>query len=254
MRLGLSVILFFIILAPLAGLGDESASFTVDVKLRGTGVSALEVNIVCGPADSFETRDAIPVDSSRSFAIPVPAGQVTICELSARSLPGHQLKFLGDGGSEFDPDSPGCRFTGIRAGHSNFCQIQVENQETSLTVFKRWIGTSKREESVAVYLDCGRGLDHAPLSINEGAPGAWSLDVNDADGFSCTVTEEESEAWIADTSDCENLLIFPGAREECTLVNTKVVKMIEMLNRYGLVIMILVFMGVGGFAARKFIP
>ena len=54
-------------------------------------------------------------------------------------------------------------------------------------------------------------------------------------------------------SDCEDLVILPGASEECTVVNTKVVKMIDMLNRYGLVIMILVFMVVGGFAARKVI-
>jgi hypothetical protein len=38
------------------------------------------------------------------------------------------------------------------------------------------------------------------------------------------------------------------------MVNTKVVKMIEMLNRYGLVIMILVFMVVGMIAARRFVP
>jgi hypothetical protein len=37
------------------------------------------------------------------------------------------------------------------------------------------------------------------------------------------------------------------------VVNTKVVKMIEMLNRYGLFIMIGVFMVVGGLAARKVI-
>jgi hypothetical protein len=38
------------------------------------------------------------------------------------------------------------------------------------------------------------------------------------------------------------------------MVNTKVVKMIQMLNRYGLVIMILVFLIAGMFAARRMMP
>lgn len=68
------------------------------------------------------------------------------------------------------------------------------------------------------------------------------------------MSEEKNDAWISETSDCSDLLILPGAEEECTVVNTKVVKMIEVFNRYGLVIMILAFMAVGGLAARKMIP
>ena len=138
-------------------------------------------------------------------------------------------------------------------GHSNFCQIQVENQDTSLTVFKHWIGTSENEDDVTVFLDCGDDGSYEPRPVNSDRPVTWDLTVNDANGFLCGVSEPSDDSFIADTSDCQELLILPGAREECTVVNTKVVKMIEMLNRYGLFIMIGVFMVVGGLAARKVI-
>ena len=176
-----------------------------------------------------------------------------VCRLTPQRLPGHELGFLGDGGSQFEAEAPGCTFSNVRRGHSNFCQIRVEDQETTLTVFKDWIGTSERESDSRISLDCGNGRNYPRLAINTDKPGAWMLTVDRDDGFLCSVSEREGDGYIADISDCQDLLILPGADEECTIVNTKVVKMIEMLNRYGLVAMILVFMAVGGIAARRVI-
>ena len=253
MRIQTLALLSLLFLAPSMAKSEEVVLFTVDVKLRGTGVEALDVAIDCDLEPPLSLDISIPVDSSRTVTVPAPADREMTCLLNAQPLPGHQLSFLGDGGSIFDADSPGCRFTGIRRGHSNFCQVEVEKQETSLTVFKRWIGASKKEQDVDVFLDCGEGRSYRALSINAGEPESWRVDVGLADGLVCSVSEEDSDSWISDTGDCRNLLILPGAREECTVVNTKVVKMIEMLNRYGLVVMILVFMIVGGFAARRII-
>jgi len=233
---------------------DDFASFTVDVKLRGSGVEHLDVQLRCGPGQPLVLEFEIPVDSSQTFTVPAPGGQSIDCSLTADPVVGQRLSFLGDGGSIFDPDGPGCRFMDVRGGHANFCQIQVESQETSLTVFKHWIGTSDPVDDVAVSLDCGSELRLEDLPLNKGKPGKWLLDVTDAEGIICRVREEKGDSYLSDTSDCDDLLIRPGAREECTVVNTKVVKMIEMLNRYGLVIMILAFMVVGGFAARKAMP
>lgn len=233
---------------------DDFASFTVDVNLRGAGVETLDVRVACGPGDVFTLDLEVPVDSTRSFTVPVNEGQELACTLTASPVVGQELSFLGDGGSDFDPESAACRFTSVRGGHANFCQIQVESQETSLTVFKHWIGTSEEEDDVAMRLDCGEGFGPEVLEINKGKPGKWLLDVGVAEGVRCRVREAQDESYTSDTSDCVDLLIRPGAREECTVVNTKVVKMIEMLNRYGLVIMILAFMVVGGFAARRAMP
>ena len=244
----------FLVLGATGARAEDFATFTVDVNLRGAGVETLDVQLRCGPGQPLRLDFTIPVDSSRTFTVPAPGGREIECSLTASPIVGQSLSFLGEGGSTFDPDAPGCRFIGIRGGHANFCQVRVESQETSLTVFKHWIGTSQPVEDVAVSLDCGQGMELETLPLNKGKPGKWLLDVMDAEGVRCRVTEEKGDSYFSDTSDCEDLLIRPGAREECTVVNTKVVKMIEMLNRYGLVIMILAFMVVGGFAARKAMP
>lgn len=251
-----AVFLFFALVAflPQFAVAEEIALFTVDVNLSGTGVEQVEVLLECDLDRPFSLRFSVPVDSTRAYTVPVPEGREVNCRiLTTDELPGHQLGYLGDGGSHFEVDGPGCTFTGVQQGHSNFCQIQVENQDTSLTVFKRWIGTSERENDVRVMLDCGNGRTYEPQRVNGDTPVTWQLNVDSADGFLCRVTEPGSDSYIGDASDCENLLILPGAREECTVVNTKVVKMIEMLNRYGLFVMIAVFMVVGGLAARRVI-
>lgn len=232
---------------------NEIALFTVDVKLKGTGLEALDVNLKCELERPLSLDFRIPVGESRTFTVPVPAEGGESCILTTLALPAHLLRYLGDGGSTYDVEAEGCRFTGIERGHSNFCQIQVESQETSLTVYKHWVGTSEPENDVQAMLDCGQGGRYATKKINLRKSASWSLEVNTADGLTCSVSEPESDDYTADTSDCESLVIPAGAEEECTIVNTKVVKMIEALNRYGLVVMILVFMVVGGFAARRFV-
>lgn len=238
---------------PALAFPEEIALFTVDVKLSGTGVDRLVVMLKCESETPISLEFPVPVDSSRTYTAPVPAGPGTRCSITTAPLPGHQLRFLGDGGSRFEADGPGCTFTDVMRGHSNFCQIQVENQDTSLTVFKHWIGTSSNEGDVRVFLDCGNDGSYEPKLVNADRPASWKLNVNNAEGFLCAVSEPSDDTYVADTSDCQDLLILPGAREECTVVNTKVVKMIEMLNRYGLFIMIGVFMIVGGLAARRVI-
>lgn len=230
---------------------QEFATFTVDAMLGDSGLSSIDVNISCESESPVSFDVNIPAGGSKAVTVPAPGGREMICTVISHPLPGRQLRYLGDGGSSITDESQGCRFTGVRGGHHNFCQVQVEDQETSLTVFKHWIGTSARENDVEAYLDCGPAMSSRTRFINVGKPARWSLEVHSETGITCTVTEQESDAWVQDTSDCENLLIAPGAEEECTIVNTKVVKMIEMLNRYGLVLMIAAFMVVGGFAARR---
>jgi hypothetical protein len=253
MRWLLFSLLFYLVGSVPVLAANEIAFFTVDVKLKGTGLEALDVNFRCDFDQPLSLDFRIPIDDSRTFTVPIPAEGGRSCVLTTGSLPAHTLRYLGDGGSIFDEEAEGCRFTGIERGHSNFCQIQVESQETSLTVYKHWVGTSEPEPDVRAMLDCGQGGRYEVKRINLRKSATWSLVITSADGLTCSVSEPESEDYMADTSDCQDLVILAGAEEECTIVNTKVVKMIEALNRYGLVVMILVFMVVGGFAARRFV-
>ena len=114
-----------------------------------------------------------------------------------------------------------------------------------LTVYKKWIGASGDEGSVEIHLSCGPKDAFEPRRIDRNQPDGWEVRDVPPDGLTCSVREIERETFIADVEDCHDLLVLPGEEAECTIVNTKVVKRIDMLNRYGLIMMIAVMLGAG---------
>ncbi len=243
----------FLFFAACSVSADETAHFTVDVKLDESSARALEVTLDCRQGSSVNVSADVPPGESKTFSIPVRENREVACKLGARPLPGQQLSFLGDGGSKVDLLEDGCLFSGVMPGHSNFCQIQIQNQTTSLTVYKKWIGAQSEEADVQILLACKQDFQNEPRLINADVPGEWVINTSDPDGILCDVYEVERRDFIADISDCQDLLIRPGTREECTMVNTKVVKMIQMLNRYGLVVMIMLFLAAGLYAANRMV-
>ena len=237
---------------------DEPAVFTVDGRLGDSAVEGLQVALECRvvPGDEpLASRSAwLPSEGTAQFEVVVPPDADVGCYISAEAPPGLELRYRGDGGSAADIGGEGCRFSEVRPGHANFCQIQGRSQGTSITVYKKWIGAREREPDVRIDLVCAGQRAQEGRDVNSGMPGQWSLEVSDPEGIVCNVVEPGSDDYVPDSRDCQNLLILPGSEEECTLVNTKVVKMIDMLNRYGLAIMILVFMVAGMLAARRFVP
>lgn len=249
-------------LAPQVGMTQDAAqtsaaSFTVDAALGGDSGQKVNVVLSCRSAAGEEVHSdqaTLGDGETVEFRLPGPADGGLECTVTAGQAAGLNIGYRGDGGSEADISEAGCRFLGVALGHANFCQVRVEAQTTSITVYKKWIGARGDEDDVLARLRCGGTALPEPLSINAGRPGTWTLDLTDADGILCDVTEDEREDFVPDMTDCRDLLVLPGAQEECTLVNTKVVKMIDMLNRYGLAIMIAVFAVAGMLAARKFVP
>jgi hypothetical protein len=231
-----------------------TAAFTVDVKLGDTPLELLQVTLNCFEGDDRRLSARIPPGESRTFSIPVPAGRSLDCLLGALPISGQRLAFRGDGGSEVVLTDEGCLFSGVQGGHANFCQIEIEQERTSLTVYKNWIGTANAEPDVEIQLLCNGGGTRGARHINQNRPGGWDLQVSDPEGLECDVFERERDDFRADISDCQDLIIRPGAQEECTMVNTKVVKMIQVLNRYGLVVMVAVFAIAGMIAARRMVP
>jgi len=128
----------------------------------------------------------------------------------------------------------------------------TESASGQILVYKKWIGASGKEADVEIVLNCEGQKGFESRWINRDEPSGWQLTNLPSAGEFCSVIEDERDTFIADTSDCRNLLVLPGQLTECTMVNTKLVKRIEMLNRYGLVIMIAVMLGAGLAATRKF--
>jgi hypothetical protein len=118
-------------------------------------------------------------------------------------------------------------------------------------VFKKWVGATGQEAAVEIQLVCQGLEEFHSLKVNEDKPDGWLIADLPAGGRNCTVHEEVRDSYIPDESDCRNLLVLPGSSVECTLVNTKRVKRIEMLNRYGIIMMIAFILGAGLAAVHR---
>ena len=239
--------------ATAAATDTVSARFTVDAKVDNSILSQLEVRLSCTGATPVQQQAAIDFDGSHEFAVSLDDARSAICTLAAVVPNNQDVSYVGDGGSAIKLDGRGCHFTGVKAGHSNFCQVHVEKEATRLTVYKNWIGGKDDVPNVNIHLICNQELQGNPKWINSDIPQTWELEVSDVNGIRCGVYEVELDTFKADESDCSNLLILPGVDEECTLVNTKVVKRIEVLNRYGLAAMILVMLGAGLLAIKRMV-
>ena len=247
------------LMAGASGLcADEPASFTVDARLGEGSVEELQVRLDCraaGDAEPSAVQSArLPRDGTAIFEVVVPPAASWACDVFADALQGMEVRYRGDGGSDADIGESGCRFTGVRAGHANFCQIQTRSQVTSITVYKKWIGGSGEEQDVRVSLECESGEYSGVRYINEGSPNGWDITDIDPEGILCNVQEAVRETYRPDIIDCQGLLVLPGKGEECTMVNTKIVKRIEMLNRYGKVVMTVLVLLIGLLAVKRLSP
>ena len=137
------------------------------------------------------------------------------------------------------------------------CQAQVKGLGSTLPdaaevlVYKKWVGAAGDEEAVQIQLMCKGAGEFHPLSVNEDQPDGWLIADVPESGQTCSVLESVRDSFIPDDRDCRNLLVLPGTSVECTLVNTKRVKRIEMLNRYGVVMLIALIFGAGLAAVHR---
>jgi len=145
-----------------------------------------------------------------------------------------------------------CCQAAVAAANASATAPALDQATVGLQVYKKWIGASGDEADVEIHLSCPPRTAFEPRFINRDHPDGWQIEQVPADGIFCSVHEIERETFIADATDCHGLLVIPGQDVECTMVNTKVVKRIDMLNRYGLVMMIAVMLGAGLAAVRKF--
>ncbi len=241
----------------LAVVDAGSASFTVDARVDHAILAQLDVRLSCDSATPARQQVTLAFDGTHEFTVSIQAAGRAAggasCTLVALLPTGQNVSYVGDGGSVIELDEQGCHFTGVAAGHANFCQVRVEKEATRLTVYKKWIGGTGAEPNVNIHLACNGETQGVALWINSDSAQSWELEVSDPNGIRCSVYEDELDTFRADQSDCSDLLILPGADEACTLVNTKVVKRIDMLNRYGLVAMILVMLTAGLLAIKRMV-
>jgi hypothetical protein len=224
-----------------------AATITVDLSRKTQRPAALPVHLEC--EGGGRRSGDLAASGTLVFRVDPRDGA---CRVSADPVPGRQLVYRADGGSDSDDGESGCLFSRIATEDTNFCLVLLQDEITRVSVFARWIGANGEEAPVEAHLFCEGMGSFDPVWVNQKDANGWRLPNVPTGGVICDVVEVRREEFLADMSDCRDLLVMPGAHEECTLVNTKIVKRIEMLNRYGKVVMVVIFLAVGLLAARRF--
>ena len=250
-RAGLTALLWL----PLAVLAQQESRVTLEVDLQyETGLlGQVEAELLCSSGEPGRRRFEWTGAGVRPVAIDGIRDGQTNCQLRALTPVGYSAAYAASSPGVSRADENGCQFARISTGDDLRCRIEVSQEPVTITVYKKWLGASGEEDDVRISLECESGEYSGVRYINDGSPDGWQITGVDPEGVLCNVYEAERESYRPDIIDCQGLLIRPGKGEECTMVNTRIVKRIEMLNRYGRAIMILVMLVAGLIAVRRFV-
>lgn len=188
---------------------------------------------------------------------PVPAGYAESYAASEGT---------GVAGSVTD-DEFGCHFDDVQEG-AFVCEVTDTLEPVEIEVTKEWIGDL---EAAGVTPDAGAswtcenvrssasdttlGTEGGSLTFSGNPDTEFASPIfPDFGGTSvCSVTENVPfDAVETDDSDCANLPVSLGQGNSCTITNLVFFEGIPTLNRYGLALLVLLMLGAGGFAYRRF--
>ncbi len=229
-----------------------AAQVSVDARFRDSLLKELMLELSCGPGDTNRKTLVLSSDEVFDWTTGSLQDPVSSCRLVARLPKGYTAAYRVDGVTQSGSAQRGCQFTGITEGEHRACGIVVTQDPVELMVYLEWIGPSGEEEDVRVSLECESGEYSGYRYVNEGKPDGWEIRNIDPEGILCNVSELVRDNFRPDIIDCQGLWVLPGKGEECTLTNTKIVKRIEMLNRYGQIVMAVLVFGIGLAAIRRF--
>lgn len=90
--------------------------------------------------------------------------------------------------------------------------------------------------------------------IGNPAEDAFQTFANWDGGTECSVTERTVDSGVeTDSSDCQDIVLFPGDDAACTIVNTRLYEGIPTLSNHGLALLVLMMLGLGLVAYRRFV-
>jgi hypothetical protein len=246
------LLLLLLISLPLQGQESTLATISVTGQFSERLLPVLKFDLSCGQGHPENGTFTLAGAGKLELDIADFENPRASCRVTADLPRGYTAVYSASGDSGPLADRKGCRFTRITAGHGNQCRIEVTQDPVTLTVYNKWIGASGDEADIRVSLDCESGEYSGSRYINEGSPKGWEIRNVDPDGILCNVSESVRDNFSPDIIDCQGLYILPGKGEECTMFNTKIVKRIETLNRYGKFLMIFLVLAIGLAAAKRF--
>ena len=233
------------------GQGGVQASIVVELQFDPDEPGTAGIDLLCSFGDLRQREFTLSSGEKLELSLVdfnTPGGT---CQLRVLPVPGYSTDYSVQGEAAYRADHNGCQFFPIKDGQFNTCLILLTQDPVKLTVYKKWIGGSGEEDDVQVSLECENGDYSGYRTINEGSPDGWEISRFDPEGILCNVSETVRDTFRPDIIDCQGLYIRPGRGEECTMINTKIVKRIEMLNRYGKIVMIVLVLIVGLVAVKR---
>ena len=241
----------FVVL-PAWAQNDPAAAIRLEAQFDPRLLEQVEVDVLCSSGQLREQTFSLVAGERLALTPGFFVSGKTDCQIRANPKAGYSVVYSARSAGTSSADRNGCHFSRLATADKAHCLATITQNSVPLTVYKKWVGGSGEENDVKINLECESGKYSGSRFINEGSPGGWEIEDIDPEGILCNVSEVVRDTFEPDIIDCQGLWILPGKGEECTLLNTKIVKRIEMLNRYGKLIMIVLVLGIGLVAVRRF--
>lgn len=164
-------------------------------------------------------------------------------------------------------EADGCFYDLIEGG-AFACALTNTLDPVEVVVSKEWVGDVEQIEA-AVGLQASASYScydvlTAPDGVLTTAQGSLFFSGNSTDTIGglypwwngspyCVISETGVDSSVeSDDSDCASVPIAPGLDGACTIVNTMFFEGIPTLNRYGLILLALLMLGVGAIGFRRY--
>jgi hypothetical protein len=243
---------------------EGAGRFTVIKDFSDDNTATVDVTISCNTGLPLTQEFAISEGNQVTFIVEsYEAGEMD-CVITEEVPEGYTPSYFnGDINS-----AESCVFEEVGAGANHVCFIYNELDPVTVTVTKEWNGVTE-EDGISLlataHWECRNVLeepDSDELStVSGGLSFEGELDVEvisdlypDYGGSSyCTVTELLLDsAAESDDSDCADLPIEIAQGNSCTIYNTVFFEGIPTMNRYGMLLLALLMLGVGVIGFRRF--
>jgi uncharacterized repeat protein (TIGR01451 family) len=237
--------------------------FTV-VKIFSDGNPAeVDVEITCNTGLPLHQEFTISQGSPVTFVVTEYTPGEMDCEITEVVPDDYTPNYYN--GDVNSPDS--CLYEDVGAGAVQACIIYNELEEVTVTVNKEWTGVTE-EDAISLFASADyscffvRSSPDGDLETIEGSldwEGVFDSDLIEgiypdyAGSSYCTVSELQlNSAAEGDDSDCAHVPVTLGQSNSCTIYNTVFFEGIPTLNRYGLLLMALLMLGIGAVGFRRF--
>lgn len=235
---------------------SETATFAVEKFFNDGNPAEVEVTITCNTGLPLQQPATISEGDGVVFVVgDFNDGEMNCTVTETESAGGYTVEYF-DGTTTSDE---GCSFEGVVLGGDYICEVTNTLLPVDIEVTKTWVDDNPQFETPLVaqasyVCENEQFGDSAGSLFFIGNPDSQTFSVFPSweETTTCTVEEDFTEGGVeTDDSECQSLSVSPGNGNACTIVNVRLYEGIPTLDRYGLAVLLLLVLGIGGFALRR---